>query len=179
MDLFYFYDSCDESRTVYLVYLLVNITSGYKLALLKIAPDDWKACTAVCIEVVEIQNYFKYYHITKYTKAMWRTLSQMKNSGKPGNTRYWGNPPYGLSDDKCFVKFGNITAIINIAISIHFFCLTKVHLLLFPWWTEDLFWSKQVSRTHLLLLGWRGNSKRFCWTLTNFNQLQLTSTNFS
>ena len=70
MDLFYFYDSCDESQTVYLVYLLVNITSGYKLALLKIAPDDWKACTAVCIEVVEIQNYFKYYHITKYTKAM-------------------------------------------------------------------------------------------------------------
>ena len=53
-----------------LVYLLVNITSGYKLALLKIAPDDWKACTAVCIEVVEIQNDFKYYHITKYTKAM-------------------------------------------------------------------------------------------------------------
>ena len=102
MDLFYFYDSCDESRTVYLVYLLVNITSGYKLALLKIAPDDWKACTAVCIEVVEIQNDFKYYHITKYTEAMWRTLSQMKNSGKPGNTRYWGNPPYGLGDDKCF-----------------------------------------------------------------------------
>ena len=56
MDLFYFYDSCDESQTVYLVYLLVNITSGYKLALLKIAPDDWKACTAVCIEVVEIQS---------------------------------------------------------------------------------------------------------------------------
>ena len=70
MDLFYFYDSCDESRTVYLVYLLVNITSGYKLALLKIAPDDLKACTAVCIEVVEIQNDFKYYHITKYTEAI-------------------------------------------------------------------------------------------------------------
>ena len=63
-----------------------------------------------------------------------------------------------------FFKFGNITAIINIAISIHFFCLTKVHLLLFPWWTEDLFWSKQVSRTHLLLLGWRGNLQGFCWT---------------
>ena len=70
MDLFYFYDSCDESRTVYLVYLLVNITSGYKLALLKIAPDDWKACTAVCIKVVEIKNEFKNYYITKYTKAM-------------------------------------------------------------------------------------------------------------
>ena len=72
LDIFCFYDSCDSHGhwTVYLVYLLVNITSGYKLALLKIAPDDWKACTAVCIEVVEIQNDFKYYHITKYTKAM-------------------------------------------------------------------------------------------------------------
>ena len=70
MVLFYFHDSCDVSRTVYLVYLLVNITSGYKLALLKIAPDDWKACTAVCIEVVEIQNELKNHNITKYTKAM-------------------------------------------------------------------------------------------------------------
>ena len=53
-----------------MVYLLVNDISGYKLALLKIAPDDWGACTAVCIEVVEIQNEFKNYNITKYTKAM-------------------------------------------------------------------------------------------------------------
>ena len=87
----------------------MHVTSRYKLALLKIAPADWEACTAVCIEVVQIKNELKHYNITKYTKAMWRKLSQMKNSGKPGNTRYWGNPPFGLGDDKCFFRCSSIS----------------------------------------------------------------------